>query len=328
MINDPQPSESAAPGDTDAERLQPDSGKRSADRIVVGIGDSGADHYRTALRLAARMSRQRAATITLIHGSLPRLAVAASRTEALQRHLARGREVVEEARLTISPMVDPSIGVQAEAVAKTGVDALLQQSGTAAALILQRRNLSTLSRAFNSATSQTVAAQAGCPVIVVRHDQLDRDSSRGIVVGIGPHSGVRALQVGVLEAAVRKCPLTAVYVWDLPFSPTYGGRVDPDEEELAEATRWADSFLASAVADVAKLHPELELHARTVRGVTEEGLLQECEHAELLIVERHRDAHLASIGLGALTRHLLDHAPCPVMITPLAAQRDGMPLGI
>jgi nucleotide-binding universal stress UspA family protein len=328
MINDPQPSESAAPGDTDAERLQPDSGKRSADRIVVGIGDSGADHYRTALRLAARMSRQRAATITLIHGSLPRLAVAASRTEALQRHLARGREVVEEARLTISPMVDPSIGVQAEAVAKTGVDALLQQSGAAAALILQRRNLSTLSRAFNSATSQTVAAQAGCPVIVVRHDQLDRDSSRGIVVGIGPHSGVRALQVGVLEAAVRKCPLTAVYVWDLPFSPTYGGRVDPDEEELAEATRWADSFLASAVADVAKLHPELELHARTVRGVTEEGLLQECEHAELLIVERHRDAHLASIGLGALTRHLLDHAPCPVMITPLAAQRDGMPLGI
>jgi nucleotide-binding universal stress UspA family protein len=328
MINDPQPSERAAPGDTDAERLQRDSGKRSADRIVVGIGDSGADHYRTALELAARMSRQRAATITLIHGSLPRLAVAASRTEALQRHLARGREVVEEARLTISRMVDPSIGVHTEAVAKTGVDALLQQSGTAAALILQRRNLSTLSRAFNSATSQTVAAQAGCPVIVVRHDQLDRDSSRGIVVGIGPHSGVRALQVGVLEAAVRKCPLTAVYVWDLPFSPTYGGRVDPDEEELADATRWADSFLASAVADVAKLHPELELHARTVRGVTEEGLLQECEHAELLIVERHRDAHLASIGLGALTRHLLDHAPCPVMITPLAAQRDGMPLGI
>jgi nucleotide-binding universal stress UspA family protein len=169
MINDPQPSESAAPGDTEAKRLQPDSGKRSADRIVVGIGDSGADHYRTALGLAARMSRQRAATITLIHGSLPRLAVAASRTEALQRHLARGREVVEEARLTISRMVDPNIGVHAEAVAKTGVDALLQQSGTAAALILQRRNLSTLSRAFNSATSQTVAAQAGCPVIVVRH---------------------------------------------------------------------------------------------------------------------------------------------------------------
>jgi hypothetical protein len=46
------------------------------------------------------------------------------------------------------------------------------------------------------------------------------------------------------------------------------------------------------------------------------GLLQECEDAELLIVERHRASHLASIGLGTLTRHLIDHAPCQVMITP------------
>ena len=56
--------------------------------------------------------------------------------------------------------------------------------------------------------------------------------------------------------------------------------------------------------------------------------MEESEHAELLIVERHRDAHLAAIGLGTLTRHLLDRASCPVMITPLAAQRDGTPLGI
>ena len=54
------------------------------------------------------------------------------------------------------------------------------------------------------------------------------------------------------------------------FSPPYGGGVDPDEEELAEPTRWADSFLTSAVAGVAKRHPDLALHARTVRGVTED----------------------------------------------------------
>lgn len=115
MINDPQSGESAVPSDADSERLR-DGGNRSADRIVVGISDSGADHYRAALGLAARMSRQREATVTLIHGSLPRMAIAASRTEALQRHLARGREVVEEARLTLSAMVDPGTQVHAEAV--------------------------------------------------------------------------------------------------------------------------------------------------------------------------------------------------------------------
>jgi nucleotide-binding universal stress UspA family protein len=77
---------------------------------------------------------------------------------------------------------------------------------------------------------------------------------------------------------------------------------------------------------VAKLHPDVEFHARTVRGVIEDGLLQECEHAELLVVERHRDAHLASIGLGTLTRHLIDQAPCPVMITP-QGDAEGHPDG-
>ena len=119
----------------------------------------------------------------------------------------------------------------------------------------------------------------------------------------------------MVEATARKCPLIAVHVWDLPFPPTYGGRVDPDKEALGEATKWADS-LARAVADVAPRHPEVEIPARSVRGVIEDGLLQECEGAELLIVERHRDAHLASIGLGTLPRHVIEHAPCPVMITP------------
>ena len=54
-----------------------------------------------------------------------------------------------------------------------------------------------------------------------------------------------------------------------------GGRIDPDEEELAEATSWADSLLARAVAHVAKLHPDVDFHARTVKGDIEDGLLQE-----------------------------------------------------
>jgi nucleotide-binding universal stress UspA family protein len=167
-----------------------------------------------------------------------------------------------------------------------------------------------------------VAAQAACPVIVVRHDQFESDSKHGVTVGVAPKSGQRALEIAVTEAAARKCPLTAVYVWNLQFSPTYGGQIEPDEEEVEEAARWADSQLAHAVAGVAKNHPEVEVHARSVKGVIEVGLLQECEHAELLVVERHRDAHRASIGLGTLTRHLIAHASCPVMITPQSHAAD------
>lgn len=295
------------------------SDSRTVDRLVVGIGSGGLDHYRAALSVAAGMSRQRDATITLAHGCLPRLSIA---TEAgHERHLVRGRELVEEARVALSAMVDPRTRISVAVLPQNAVEALLQESQTATTLIVQRRRIATLSRAFRGTTSYTVAAQAACPVIVVRHDQSETDQShaesrRGVVAGVAPHSGLLALKIGVAEAAARRCPLTAVYVWDLQFSPTYGGWIDPDDEELAEATKWADSFLTRAVSEVARQHPDVEIHARSVRGVIADGLLQECEDAELLIVERHRDAHLASSGLGKLTRHLIDQAPCPVMITP------------
>jgi nucleotide-binding universal stress UspA family protein len=314
VIDDSQVVGSPDSVDTEAVRGKPDSNEQAADRIVVGIGDSGPDHYRAALALAAHMSRQRDATITLVHGCLPRLSIGTG--GALERHVTRGRQLLEEAGLVLSPMGYPSTQIGLAAVPLTGIDALLQESHTAGALIVQRRSLSVLSRTFTGASSHTVAAQAACPVIVVRHDHSDIESSSGVVVGITPQSGLRALDVGVIEAAVRRCPLIAVYVWDLRFSPTYGSRIDPDEQELAEATSWADSLLSRAVAHVATLNPDVDFHARTVKGDIEDGLLQEAEQAELLVVERHRDAHLASIGLGTLTRHLIDQAPCPVMITP------------
>lgn len=311
---DNSPSERhASPSDSAAAAEMPDAVPIS--RIVVGIGDSGPEHYEAALTVAAQMLQQRAAVLNLVHGCTPRFSIAPS-SGTVERHLVRGRQILTEAELVLSPMVDHDTLIILTAVPRTGIDALLHESNQAAALIVQRRDGASIHRVYSASTSYTVAAQAACPVIVVRRDQLGHDAKSGVVVGVAPESGLRALEVGIAEAAARSCPLTAVYVWDLQFSPTFGGSIDPDDEELAEATRWADLVLARAVAAVVKDHHGVEVRALSVKGVVENALLQECEHAELLVVERHRDAQLASIGLGALTRHLIDHAPCPVMITP------------
>src|SRR5512133_410656 len=298
-----QPMASRSSGDADGAR-----------DLGVGIADGGLSRYSAALACAAQMSQRHQAGLRLVHGCLPRLSIAL-RDEALERHIARGEQLLEEAQVAVSALVDQGVSVNLAALPQTAVEALLQESGTAEAVVVQRRGSSSVGRVFSGVTSDTVAAQAACPVVVVRHDQSQSSDRRGVVVGLGAHSGTRALDVGITEATARKCPLTAVYVWDLEFSPTFGGAIDPDGEELAEATKWADSVLANAVIEAAKTHPDVELHAHSVRGVIEDGLLQECQNAELLVVERHRDAHLASIGLGTSTRHLLDHAPCPVMVT-------------
>ena len=296
-------------------------GEEAAPEIVVGIGDSGPSHYSAALQLAAQLCGQRKAGLILVHGCLPRLSLAL-RDEALERYLRHGHKLLVEAEQALSAMVDQDIPVRLAALPQTGVEALLDEARTAEVLVVQRRRQSTVGRVLSGRTSDTVAAQAACPVMVVQHDHQFGSGKRGVVVGIGAHSGLTALKVGIAEATARKCPLTAVYVWDLQFSPTFGAGIDPDGEELADAASWADSVLAGAVSEAARAHPEIELHARSVRGAIEDALLTECENAELLVVERHRDAHLASIGLGTLTRHLLDHAPCPVMVTPHSDAND------
>jgi nucleotide-binding universal stress UspA family protein len=319
MAGDSPSERNASPSDSAAAAEMPDAVATS--RIVVGIGDSGAEYYEAALAVAARMLQQRAAVLNLVHGCAPRFSIAPI-GGAVERHLVRGRQILSEAAGVLSSMVDHDIAIMLTAVPQTGIDALLHESNQAAVVIVQRRDGSSIRRVYSASTAYTVAARAACPVIVVRHDQLGTDDKSGVVVGVAPESGLRALEVGIAEASARSCPLTAVYVWDLQFSPTFGGSIDPDDEELAEATRWADLVLARAVAAVVKDHPDVEVRALSVKGVVENALLQECEHAELLVVERHRDAQLASIGLGALTRHLIDHAPCPVMITPTSDARD------
>jgi nucleotide-binding universal stress UspA family protein len=290
-------------------------------RIVVGIGDSGPQHYQAALALAARMLSQRSAAVTLVHGCTPRFSIAPS-TSAIERQVVRGQQLLEEAELALSALIDHDIRIMITAVPQTGIEALLDESQQADVLIVQRRGGSSIRRAYSASTSHTIAAQAACPVIVVRHDQSDSATKTGVVVGVAPKSGFRALEFGIAEAAARKCALTAVCVWDLQFSPTFGGSIEPDEEELAEANRWANHIVAQAVAGVVRDHPDVEVRARSVKGVIENALLQECEQAELLVVERHREAQLASIGLGTLTRRLIDQAPCPVMVTPQSDSSD------
>ena len=190
-----------------------------------------------------------------------------SSDEAQKNHLARGEELLRRPERALSPMIEHGTRIHIAAVPLTAVDALVHESQTAETVIVQRRDLSAVRRALGGDTAHTAAAQAACPVIVVRDEhQIDGESTRAIVVGVGPNSGLRALHAGVAEAQARKCPLIAIFVWDLQFSPTYGGHIDPDQEELAEATSWADSQLAHTVAEVLRAHPDVEFHARTVKG--------------------------------------------------------------
>ncbi len=76
------------------------------------------------------------------------------------------------------------------------------------------------------------------------------------------------------------------------------------------------------MAEVREAHPDVEFHARTVKGEIEDGptsgvgRLRSWWSSDIVMRIAPRS------GLGTLTRHLIDHAPCPVMVTPHSDPHD------
>jgi hypothetical protein len=114
MADDSPSERDVSPSDSTAAAELPDAAATAAaelrdaastTRIVVGIGDSGPEHYEAALAVAARMLQQRPAVLNLVHGCTPRFSITPT-GGAAERHLVRGRQLLEEAELVLSPMVD------------------------------------------------------------------------------------------------------------------------------------------------------------------------------------------------------------------------------
>jgi nucleotide-binding universal stress UspA family protein len=146
-----------------------------------------------------------------------------------------------------------------------------------------------------------------------------------IVVGVdGSEPSHEALRWAVAEARLRDARITAVHVWAfVPPTPIgdpgmlpmpagdYPGQL---EAERAAAQAELDEALAAAFPDGAP--PEIE--ARLAEGDAAEVLVEEAAGADLLVVGSHGRSGIASALLGSVSRHVVSHAPCPVVVVKAA----------
>jgi hypothetical protein len=138
-------------------------------------------------------------------------------------------------------------------VAATGIEALLGAAYEADLVVIQRRDVTRLARAYTGSTSSTVAAQADCPVVVIRADQSEDGSRRGVVVGVGTDgSSAGAIRFAFEEAAARQVPLIPVHVWELRGAPSFYG---PSGDELRIGRAHADELLSRAVGRLPRSIP-------------------------------------------------------------------------
>jgi nucleotide-binding universal stress UspA family protein len=155
------------------------------------------------------------------------------------------------------------------------------------------------------------------PAQTGRSNEEISDMSR-IVVGIdGSATGEAALRFALEEARRRQADLEVVHTWS-------GRRHDPlplgsgpvYEEGLEDEARdWLESVVAGLDrTGIPRIDPIV------AGGEAGHALVRIAAGADLVIVGSRGRGAVASALLGSVSRYVLHHAPCPVIVVPPPAR--------
>jgi nucleotide-binding universal stress UspA family protein len=281
---------------------------RPVKKIVVGT--DGSEHATRATRWAFEEARLHRADIEIV--------LVWSYVD--QHHIDRSDRFdpdydEEAARATLAAWVAEAIGdgaavaVTERAVLDLPVRALLDAGDGADLLVLGARGTGGFEGLLLGSVSERVAQLAARPVAIIR-DPAPVEGGR-VVVGIdGSARSLDAMRWAAAEARARDAELDVVHAWRLPMMATPPmAAVLPDFSALESAGR---TVLDTALADPALADVRVEGHVTL--GHAASVLLERVDGAGLLVAGTRGRGRVTSALLGSVSRQLLHHAPCPVVV--------------
>jgi nucleotide-binding universal stress UspA family protein len=142
-----------------------------------------------------------------------------------------------------------------------------------------------------------------------------------IVVGVdGSAASHEALRWAAEEARVRDARVVSVHVWSyVPMAPIGDPGMVPMPAvdmpgHIAAEQAAASADLDAAIADAVGAEPAEELERRLVEGDAGEVLVAESTDADLVVVGSHGRTGIRAALLGSVSRHVVEHAACPVVV--------------
>jgi nucleotide-binding universal stress UspA family protein len=294
-----------------------------SNRIVVGFDGSPASQ--DAVGWAAAEAARRQVPLTLVHAGYylhePALSEATARL-ALNEIARYERDVTEQTLESVHRQY-PALEVHTELPAQPPAKTLLALADSAAMVVLGTHGDSTVAGAILGSISQTVAAHAHCPVVVVnRNRPKNAEPRKAVVVGVSPTpGGEQALRFAFEQARERGCSIDAVRSWG---DVGWGTVALSDSGRLVHDWQATESgMLEECLGPIAAEYPDVPVR-RKLTGVRAQWALESAAiGAELLVVGCHRpDDHWFS-RLGPVASWLLHRSPCPIAVVgrPRVAER-------
>ncbi|WP_226364488.1 universal stress protein [Pseudonocardia sp. ICBG162] len=196
----------------------------------------------------------------------------------------------------------------------TPAQVLAEESQRAATVVVGHRGRGGFRGLLLGSTGVSLAATAGCPLVVVRGSA---PATGPVVVGVdGSGDAAAALDFAADVAARREVPLVAVRAWcDPATDPAVALLLDPEAVEREEAEE-----LERAVAPLSEEFPTVEVRTRVVHGSPSAVLTGASDGAGLVVVGTRGRGPLSGLVLGSVAQAVLHHAGAPVAVV-----RDGAP---
>ena len=281
-------------------------------QIVVGVdGSASALH---ATRWAAREAARRDAVLRLVHVLARRLLLPDDDMYEKER-AERGRAWLAAAHAAAQDMA-PDVAVVTDLRSGQPAEELVDETGHADLVVVGSRGLGGFRSLLLGSVANALTAHGHCPVVVLRASTVGAPppSTGPVVVGVdGGGAAAAALGFAVDAATARGVPVVAVHTWTYEGIIAAGGPmpVDIDWDAIAAARKRTFDRQLDALRE---RHPDVEIRGVLVRGRPVDGILEQAEDAQLVVVGTHGRHGLVAGAIGSTAYAVLHHATCPVAV--------------
>jgi nucleotide-binding universal stress UspA family protein len=252
----------------------------------VAVGIDGSPAAEVAIRWAAAEAASLQGSLQLIHTVPPGSSA------------PRAADIVADA-VALVREVEPAVAVDARVESGSPSTILVKASEDAELVVIGSRGLDLMLGALVGSTGLDLAANAHCPVVVVRPN-FGSPPGRRVVIGYdGSPAGRTALDFGLGYAGRHDLAVRVVAA-----QPVGTDLHRITETELRDAVHARGGHAAELVQIVG--HPA-------------EQLLRLSANASLIVLGARGRGGFAGMLIGSVSQTVLHHADCPVAIIPAAA---------
>jgi nucleotide-binding universal stress UspA family protein len=195
--------------------------------------------------------------------------------------------------------LEPGIVIDSRIESGSPSAALVKASRNAAVVVIGSRGLGVMIGALVGSTGLDLAANARCPVVVVRPDLGATPGGRVVIGYDGSTAGDAALDFGLDHARRHDLAVRVVAA-----QPTGTELHRITEDELREAVHTRGGTDAELIQ---------------ITGHPAEHILHLSADASLIVLGARGRGGFAGMLIGSVSQTVLHHADCPVAVIPAAA---------